>query len=153
MKITKWVNAFLSVVILVMSIIVLAQIISRYVFSQPLLWTEEVARICLIWITILGAGTVFINDGHIKIELVNFKKKSILYYLQSVVESLCIGSMAVIFIVYGYKMVISEMQTLLPATRLSTGIYIYCVVIFLGLLMLMRMINSVKRVFKNNSQS
>ena len=41
------------------------QVVSRYLFSSPSSWTEEVARFLLIWIGTLGAAYAFrTNMGH-----------------------------------------------------------------------------------------
>lgn len=46
------------------------QVITRYVFNQPLVWTEEVASNLLIWLTFLGAAAVQRDDGHIRVEII-----------------------------------------------------------------------------------
>ena len=39
-----------------LTIVVFLQVLFRYVFNLPLFWTEETARYCLIWASMLGAG-------------------------------------------------------------------------------------------------
>ena len=39
------------------------QVISRYIFSSPSSWTEEVARFLLIWIGVLGAAFLWRADN------------------------------------------------------------------------------------------
>ena len=41
------------------------QVVSRYLFSSPSSWTEEVARFLLIWIGTLGAAYAFRTNMHI----------------------------------------------------------------------------------------
>ncbi len=45
------------------------QVISRYVFSSPSSWTEEVARFLLIWISLLGAAYAFRTRAHLGLDL------------------------------------------------------------------------------------
>jgi TRAP-type C4-dicarboxylate transport system permease small subunit len=45
------------------------QVISRYVFSSPSSWTEEVARFLLIWIGVLGAAYAFRTGVHLGLDL------------------------------------------------------------------------------------
>lgn len=142
-KFTKWIDVFLCVVILSMSAVVMAQIVSRYIFSKPLVWTEEVARIFLVWVTLVGGGITFISGDHIAIELINFRKGSIPYFLQFIMQSFCLSAIAVICVLYGYKMVVGEWNTLLPATRFSSGLCMYGGVVILGLLMLVRLVISI----------
>lgn len=45
------------------------QVISRYVFSSPSSWTEEVARFLLIWIGVLGAAYAFRTGVHLGLDI------------------------------------------------------------------------------------
>ena len=46
------------------------QVISRYIFSSPSSWTEEVARFLLIWIAVLGAAYAFRTSAHLGLDIV-----------------------------------------------------------------------------------
>ncbi|HRP11830.1 MAG TPA: TRAP transporter small permease subunit, partial [Terricaulis sp.] len=37
----------------------LVQVVSRYLLSEPLAWTEELARYAMVWCGFLGATTAF----------------------------------------------------------------------------------------------
>lgn len=50
-------------------VLVLAQVVSRYVFGQPLVWSEELARFSLIWLTFIGAAFVMAYRRHIVVSL------------------------------------------------------------------------------------
>ena len=45
------------------------QVISRYIFSSPSSWTEEVARFLLIWIGVLGASYAFRTGVHLGLDV------------------------------------------------------------------------------------
>lgn len=45
------------------------QVISRYIFSSPSSWTEEVARFLLIWIGVLGAAYAFRTGVHLGLDV------------------------------------------------------------------------------------
>jgi len=45
------------------------QVISRYVFSSPSSWTEEVARFLMIWVGLLGAAYAFRTRVHLGLDL------------------------------------------------------------------------------------
>lgn len=53
--------------------LVLSQVISRYVFSNPLTWTEELARFALVWLTFISAGFVMARRLHVTVDLVAAK--------------------------------------------------------------------------------
>jgi TRAP-type transport system small permease protein len=45
------------------------QVVARYVFLSPIPWSEEVARLCMIWLTFIAAGFVAAQRGHIAVDL------------------------------------------------------------------------------------
>jgi len=50
-------------------LLTLAQVIWRYVLDDPLQWSEEVARYCFVWLTLLGASALLrVSDGHPRID-------------------------------------------------------------------------------------
>jgi TRAP-type C4-dicarboxylate transport system permease small subunit len=72
-KITNILDTILkNVLILLMVALVTAvswQVISRYGFSTPSSWTEEVARFLLIWIGVLGAAYAFRTGAHLGLDI------------------------------------------------------------------------------------
>jgi tripartite ATP-independent transporter DctP family solute receptor len=57
----------LVVVFSVMAVVVLLQVVFRYALHLPLFWTEEFARYCLVWASLLGAGIAFKRGEHIAV--------------------------------------------------------------------------------------
>lgn len=52
----------------VMAVLVIANVISRYVFSYSFTWVEEASRYLMIWAAFLGAGMALRVGGHIAID-------------------------------------------------------------------------------------
>ena len=52
----------------VMSVIVLANVGTRYLTDYSIPWSEELARYLMIWLTFLGIGPVLRVGGHIAID-------------------------------------------------------------------------------------
>ncbi len=46
-----------------------AQVIARYVFGSPISWSEEVARLGLIWLTFIASGFVTARGQHLTVDL------------------------------------------------------------------------------------
>ncbi|MEP1947472.1 MAG: TRAP transporter small permease [Sulfitobacter dubius] len=46
-----------------------SQVILRYVFSSPTVWSEEVARVCFVWLTFLGAAVLAGRGENLAIDL------------------------------------------------------------------------------------
>ena len=53
--------------------LIMLQVISRYVFSTPFTWTEELARFALLWFAFVSAGFVMARRIHIAVDLVASK--------------------------------------------------------------------------------
>lgn len=57
----------LLVVLTVMVTAIVIQIVGRYVFSTTPSWTEEIARMCMAWVTMLGSAALVRRDDHIAV--------------------------------------------------------------------------------------
>lgn len=61
-KIIRLISAALFVVLIV---VVLLQVMLRYFFSKPLAWSDELARLLLVWTSSLGVTLIFYSKaGH-----------------------------------------------------------------------------------------
>jgi TRAP-type transport system small permease protein len=69
---SAWINRVTEVVLFVigfsMAMITGVQVFSRYVLNHSLFWSEEVGRICLVWISFLGASAAYRRRAHIGID-------------------------------------------------------------------------------------
>jgi TRAP-type C4-dicarboxylate transport system permease small subunit len=62
-----WAVCILTVVLLaVMS----AQVLWRYVFNDPIYWSEELARYLFVWLTFLAASMAFRDHKHMAVDLI-----------------------------------------------------------------------------------
>jgi len=51
---------FIAALLVVVEVLVLlAAVASRYLFHNPLVWTDELALLLFIWLAMLGAGVAF----------------------------------------------------------------------------------------------
>lgn len=48
---------------------IIFQVFTRYVLSMPLPWSEEVARLLVVWLTFVGAGFVASRNAHIAVDI------------------------------------------------------------------------------------
>jgi len=55
------------IIVSIMAVVVFAEVIFRYVLHLPLFWTEEFARYCLVWSSLLGAGVALKRGEHIAV--------------------------------------------------------------------------------------
>lgn len=45
-----------------------AQVVLRFVFSDPRAWVEEVGRYLFVWVTFIGAAVALAHDAHIRVD-------------------------------------------------------------------------------------
>lgn len=55
------------ILMVVMTIIIMLQIVYRYLLDDPLIWSEEAARFIFVWIVFLGASTAVRERAHVGI--------------------------------------------------------------------------------------
>lgn len=81
-------DVVLVVLLWALSMVVMLQVISRYVFSSSIPWTEEVARLMLIYATFFGAFLTSRSKSYISIDLLSrfFEgQKRVLFILRNLV--------------------------------------------------------------------
>ena len=61
--------AALAVMVVAITAVTFAQVFTRYVTENPLIWTEEVARYLFVWITLVGAAAAVRSNGHFGLDL------------------------------------------------------------------------------------
>lgn len=57
------------VAVLVMTMLTLLQVVLRYVFRTPLVWTEEASVFLMIWMAFVGAGVAMRRGAHVAMTL------------------------------------------------------------------------------------
>ena len=60
----------LALALAILFLVLLAQILSRFAFRIPLVWTEELSRLSMIWMVFLGAALAIRRRGHFVVEFV-----------------------------------------------------------------------------------
>lgn len=81
----------------IMTFVVLMQVFYRYVLSNPLAWTEELAIFAMIWMTFLVAPIAYRNGENVAIEIVRdlFKGRG-QAFIQLVLNALVLLVLAVL---------------------------------------------------------
>ena len=88
-----------SVIITTMSIfaIVILGVFFRYVLNNALVWADEIAKFCMVWMCFLGAPIVLERGGHVAIELLSDRLKGPLNTaLHIVCQSIILCTLAIL---------------------------------------------------------
>lgn len=67
-KINSGVKYLVAVLLIILAILVVLQVTTRFIINIPLSWTEELAKYLMIYIVFLGSGLAFRNNQHIAID-------------------------------------------------------------------------------------
>jgi TRAP-type C4-dicarboxylate transport system permease small subunit len=61
--------AVIAVLVTLLTAITFAQVAARYVFGDPLIWSEEAARYLFVWVSMIGAALAIREGGHFGLDL------------------------------------------------------------------------------------
>jgi TRAP-type C4-dicarboxylate transport system permease small subunit len=111
----------LITLVMVMTVVVMLQVIYRYVLARPLDWSEELARYLFVWISILGAALSVQRRGHFGMDFFfrMFPDKGrrflifLIYFLMGVV--------ILVILVEGISLVRKTAAQQSPAMEISMG--------------------------------
>lgn len=125
------------VILLVAALVldVLWGVCSRFVLASPSRWTEEIATMLLIWVSLLGAAVGFSRNEHLGVDYLVKKLDPAAQRLMTVVVQLLIIVFAAAAMVYGGSILVSkalDSGQLSPALGLRFG-YVYLAVPLSGL--------------------
>lgn len=76
----NYIQSLISIMGIIMTMVVASQVFSRYVLNHSLFWSEELARIILIWLTFFGSTVAYYHGLHPGVDTVfrrlpgNFKQ-------------------------------------------------------------------------------
>ncbi|MDV2967487.1 TRAP transporter small permease [Nitratireductor aquimarinus] len=102
--------------------VTLLQIILRYFFNAPLVWSEELAKLLIVWIAFIGAAAVCWDGRHLNVDvfflMLPQKARNVVRYINA---GISIGFLAIL----GWtsvKLVILENMQDLSALPLPAGV-------------------------------
>lgn len=84
-----------------MVVVVTWQVVSRYALGSPSPWTEEVARMLLIWVGLLGGVYAYREKAHLGLDLLRQKVSAIGQRRLDVITDLSCGLFALAVLVVG----------------------------------------------------
>ena len=138
----------LVAVFFVMTLSVVWQVLSRYMFNISASWTEELARFCLMWLAVLGAAYITGKRQHIEIDyffdMFSPKNKRKLDYF---IEILILMFAVIVLIIGGaYLMYMTfYLEQKSPALQVPLG-FVYAILPLSGILMVVYTVVHMKTI-------
>ena len=141
-KVMDWLTSGILIALL---LIVLAQIVSRYVFNDSLPWTEEAARYLMIWGVLLGVGLAYLNGYLISIEAFTDRFPAPVRRVVQIFNTLLSLFFTGILTAYGVNLCILGTQMESPALEIPY-VWIYLAIpVGAGLLFVLFLIRPLKK--------
>lgn len=137
-KIDYVLGSFLAFLMMVMTVVVLWGVFTRYVMSSQASWSEELARFLLIWIGILGAAYAAGQNFHLAIDLLKPKLEvKNQRRLTIFIDLMVIAFALAIMVIGGFRLIYitQVLGQLSPALQVPMSL-IYSVVPISGLLVI-----------------
>lgn len=136
-KIDKALEYAVIIFLSVLVIDVLWQVVSRYVFTSPSSFTDELAGFLLIWVGLLGAAYVHGKQEHLAIDLLLQRSSPERQRVMIIIINLMILLFAILVLVIGglwLSLTRFQLNVVSSALRLPLG-YVYLALPISGLLM------------------
>ena len=105
-----------------MAVVVFLQVIFRYVLNFPLFWTEEFARYCLVWSSLLGSAVAVKRGQHIAVTIFLERFPPALRRVLHVVALIAVAVILTIILWGGIQLVAITRAQISPALRVSMSV-------------------------------
>lgn len=133
---TSLLNGLLIVAVAALVLDVVWGVFTRYVMGNQALWTEELARFLLVWVSLIGGAVAFGTKGHLGVDYFVDKFDPSMQKTLSIVSNLIILFFAgSIFVYGGSRVVMGAMGQVTPALHLKMG-YVYLALPISGIFMI-----------------
>lgn len=142
------------VIMTVLVVDVLWGVFSRYAMGHQSSWTEEVATILLMWISLLGASLAYAEKGHLGVDYFVGKLEPSAQLVNEILVHLIVGLFSAAVMVYGGWILFSrtlESGQTLPALKIEAG-YKYIVVPISGCFMVLFAMEHILDLLNNKNK-
>jgi len=119
------------------------QVITRYVVTVQLTWTEEVARYLFVWLVFFGASAAIRNRSHVAVEFFLPLYPPAVRKIVSLASSLLILLFLGVVMYWGWKEVLESWGLSIAALDFPSGA-VYAVIPVSGFFMVLRTIEQMR---------
>lgn len=116
--------------------LVFANVLTRYVLLYSIIWSEEVARFSFIWLIFLGTAVAIKRGAHFHLTIFEFKKGSLPRLAARSVGAISILLLSFVMVTEGWRLVESTMRQSSPNMGIPMG-YAYLSIPLSGVLTLL----------------
>jgi len=110
-------------------IVMFLEVVLRYLFKAPFLWTDEYTRLALIWMTFLGVVVAIKRGTHIMVDVLLVRLPRAWQQACSILGNLVFLGFSVLMIVNGLQLTALKMDIPTPALGWSWGLFYFPLVV------------------------
>ncbi|MDO5351758.1 MAG: TRAP transporter small permease [Succinatimonas sp.] len=130
-RIKSFLDKFLfSICIVIMTVLVIDvswQVLSRYLVGEPSLYTDELARFLMVWLTFLGGAYMFGSDSHLSVNSLRDMMPAKMQNAIFIFTYLLIGGFAVLVMIMGsQRLILRTLSQPSPSLGIPMG-YFYSI--------------------------
>ncbi|GGA19724.1 TRAP transporter small permease subunit [Psychrobacillus lasiicapitis] len=106
----KTIVYLLAILIALLAIIVFYEVIARYGFRSPTIWTNEISSYILQFIVFFSMGYLLIEDEHLKVTFFLDKLKGKANKVLRIINVILVIPYAAILLIYGWNITASSFE-------------------------------------------
>lgn len=123
------------------ALLILFQVVMRYVFQSPNVWSEELARYVSVWGTLIVSSLLVYEGGHITLDYFYEKFPAPLKKVTSLINNALLIMLFALFGLGGYRLMITSTQVNQMSPGLQIPMWIvYIVLPVSGILMILGLV-------------
>ena len=122
MNFNKFLDAFCVVCMALILLLVIVQVVMRYVFNSPLTWSEELAVYIMVWMTFAGSVICMRDKEHIDVTILVDYLPRVLQKLAIIFSRLASAVFLLIVIYYGFDFVLENRVVTSAANQINMGL-------------------------------
>ncbi len=111
-------GAMVVVIFSAIMVLIFIQVVNRFFLGLPLFWTEEVVRMLLVWLVLMGTPVVVYKCQEIKVELFRFKNRN-----REILRRVAVSILSIVFCAFlaywGYLFMERSLGTMQPSLGIS----------------------------------
>lgn len=140
------VEAILAALMAALVVLVFIAVVFRYVLNDPVTWSEEVGRLCLVWTSFLGAYIAHRRSEHIVVTAIRERfPLSLQVATRTCLALLLIAFMAVLTW-YGSQYAFRFMGSETPLLGISVGLVYAAMPVSTALILVNLLISSIEAI-------
>lgn len=130
---------FAMICMVILTCIVFADVILRYIFKQGFSWTQEISTLMLVWFSLIGMAIGVLEKIHINIEMFTVKMPKSVIHVLDFINYLLIAVFGGLMVYFGISIMNMTKLSTMPATKLPSSV-LYIILPLSGILVLLNAI-------------